>query len=71
MDCEQVKEKYKDYLLAKLTLGETESIGEHILDCTECFRLDRREKGLFLHEYPEHEKSEVLSNQTTKKRGGG
>ena len=52
MDCEQVKRKYKDYLLGKLAPHERESVAGHIQDCADCFVMDREEKNLRLHEVP-------------------
>ncbi len=50
MNCEQVKKKYKAYILGKLPAQEREIIADHILDCTDCFLMDQKENGLHLQE---------------------
>jgi hypothetical protein len=52
MNCEQVRKKYKDYLLGKLRPEERESVTDHIRDCADCFVMDQKENGLHLEEYP-------------------
>lgn len=46
MNCDQVYQKYKDYMLGKLPEEENEKISDHILDCIDCFQMDMREKGI-------------------------
>jgi len=40
MNCQEVAQKYEEYLLGKLLPEERESIAEHIQDCADCFLLD-------------------------------
>ncbi len=44
MNCDQVNQKYKDYLAEKLPAEECERISDHIIDCFDCFEMDQREK---------------------------
>lgn len=40
MKCEEVVQKYEDYLLGHFSAQERESIAGHIRNCVDCFRLD-------------------------------
>lgn len=65
LNCQQVQKKYKAYLLGKLPGRESESIAEHIRDCSECFLMDQKENGLHLGAYSDKE------NMAQVKRSGG
>jgi hypothetical protein len=51
MNCEQIKKKYKAYLLGKLPPQVRERMADHIRDCADCFLMDQKENGLHLQEH--------------------